>query len=390
MDYQLVTTDEALAEFCSLVSEASYCAVDTEFVREKTYYPLLSLIQVATEKHMACIDPLAIEDLSPLLALLKNPAILKVFHSPSQDLEILYQQFSTLPCPVFDTQLAAAVLGYTHQISYAELVQEITGVRLEKKHTRADWSRRPLSSSELDYAMDDVRYLLPVYRHLDELLHEKGRYGWIEQDLANLSLDSNFHIDTSSLWKRLKGVQKLKGVELQIAQDLCAWREEVAQRKNRPRRWIAADEWIVEIAKKKPASLTELEEIRAIPDKALSRNKKDWLDLVTRALAKDVSGWPVLKKPQKLDSHQQALADCLMAICREIADKNDMALATLVTRKDLDSLILNRKSSRLAKGWHFEIVGQHLLDFIYGQSSITVENDRVKVVAKSPQQQASE
>ena len=390
MDYQLVTTDEALAEFCSLVSEASYCAVDTEFVREKTYYPLLSLIQVATEKHMACIDPLAIEDLSPLLTLLKNPDILKVFHSPSQDLEILYQQFSTLPCPVFDTQLAAAVLGYTHQISYAELVQEITGVRLEKKHTRADWSRRPLSSSELDYAMDDVRYLLPVYRHLDELLHEKGRYGWIEQDLANLSLDSNFHIDTSSLWKRLKGVQKLKGVELQIAQDLCAWREEVAQRKNRPRRWIAADEWIVEIAKKKPAGLTELENIRAIPDKALSRNKKDWLDLVTRALAKDASGWPVLKKPQKLDSHQQALADCLMAICREIADKNDMALATLVTRKDLDSLILNRKSSRLAKGWHFEIVGQHLLDFIYGQSSITVENDRVKVVAKSPQQQASE
>jgi ribonuclease D len=390
LDYQLVTTDEALAEFCRLLSDASYCAIDTEFVREKTYYPLLSLIQIATEKHMACIDPLAIGDLSPLLALLKNPDIVKVFHSPSQDLEILYQQFATLPDPVFDTQLAAAVLGYTHQISYAELVSEITGVKLEKKHTRADWSRRPLSSSELDYAMDDVKYLLPVYRHLNLLLHEKGRYGWIKQDLANLSLDSNFHIDTSSLWKRLKGVQKLKGVELQIAQDLCAWREEVAQRKNLPRRWVTADDWIIEIAKMKPADLAEFDKIRAIPDKALSRNKKTWLELVDQALAKDASGWPVQHKPQKLDSHQQALADCLMALCREIADKNGMALATLVTRKDLDSLILNRKSSRLAKGWHFEIIGQHLLDFIYGQSSITVENDRIQVVAKSLHQKTTE
>lgn len=390
MDYELITTNEVLVEYCDRISEASYCAIDTEFVREKTYYPLLSLIQVATEKDMACIDPLAITDLSPLLALLKNPKLVKVFHSPSQDLEILYLQFETLPSPVFDTQLAAAVLGYTHQISYAELVSEVTGVKLEKKHTRADWSRRPLSDSELDYAMDDVRYLLPVYRHLNQLLHDKGRYSWIEQDLADMSLESNFQIDTGNLWKRLKGVQKLKGVELQIAQDLCIWREKVAQQKNLPRRWITADDAIIELAKRKPADLTTFDNIRGIPDKALARNKKVWLDIVGRAMARDASQWPTQHKPQKLDAHQQALADCLMALCREIADKNDMALATLVTRKDIDSLILNRKTSRLAQGWHFEIVGQHLLDFIYGQCSIIVNDDRIQAVTKLPKQETAE
>lgn len=390
MDYELITTNEVLVEYCDRISGASYCAIDTEFVREKTYYPLLSLIQVATEKHMACIDPLAITDLSPLLALLKNPKLVKVFHSPSQDLEILYLQFETLPSPVFDTQLAAAVLGYTHQISYAELVSEVTGVKLEKKHTRADWSRRPLSDSELDYAMDDVRYLLPVYRHLNQLLHDKGRYSWIEQDLADMSLESNFQIDTGNLWKRLKGVQKLKGVELQIAQDLCIWREKVAQQKNLPRRWITADDAIIELAKRKPADLTTFDNIRGIPDKALARNKKVWLDIVGRAMARDASQWPTQHKPQKLDAHQQALADCLMALCREIADKNDMALATLVTRKDIDSLILNRKTSRLAQGWHFEIVGQHLLDFIYGQCSIIVNDDRIQAVTKLPKQETAE
>ena len=390
MEYQLITTNEALADYCHRISDASYCAIDTEFVREKTYYSLLSLIQIATEKHMACIDPLAIADLSPLLALFNNPNLVKIFHSPGQDLEILYQQFETLPRPVFDTQLAAAVLGYTHQISYADLVSEITGVKLEKKHTRADWSRRPLSSSELDYAMDDVRYLLPVYRHLDQLLNDKNRYNWIEQDLANLSIESNYQIDSRNLWKRLKGIQKLKGVELQIAQDLCAWREEVAQQKNRPRRWITGDDSIIEIAKRKPADLAELNAIRTIPDKALARHGQVWLDLVRQAVAKDASTWPTPHNPIKLDAHQQALADCLMALCREIANKNNIALATLVTRKDIDSLILNRKSSRLAQGWHFEIAGQHLLEFIYGQTCIVAENGNIQAVKKLLNQKTAE
>ena len=374
MDYQLIASKEALVDFCQRISDAEYCAIDTEFVREKTYYPLLSLIQIATEDHMACIDPLSIGDSSALVTILQNRDIVKVFHSPSQDLEILYQQYGIVPCPVFDTQLAAAVLGFTHQISYAELVSEITGVLLEKKHTRADWSRRPLSTSELDYAMDDVRYLLPVYRHLHQLLKDKNRYSWIKQDLADLSVESNYQPDVSALWKRLKCVQKLKAVELQIAQDLCIWREKVAQQKNRPRRWIAADDWLIEIARRKPATLDEIGALKGVSEKAIARHGQTWLNLVKEAITVDASRWPQPHKPQKLDNHQQALADCLMALCREIAHQNDIALAALVTRKDIESLILNRKSSRLAQGWHFEIAGQQLLAFIHGQSRIGMEN----------------
>lgn len=378
VDYQLIVTKEALIEFCERISDAPYCAIDTEFVREKTYYPLLSLIQLATEQHMACIDPLAIRDLSPLARLMEKPDLLKIFHSPSQDLEILFQQFGAVPTPVFDTQLAAAVLGFTHQISYADLVFEVTSVQLEKKHTRADWSRRPLSDDELDYAMDDVRYLLPVYRQLNQSLEERHRRSWIEQDLADMSNASNYQINFDDLWQKLKAVQKLKGVELQIARDFCEWREKIAQQKNRPRRWIVADDWIIDIARRKPTDLEALASIRGISDKVLDRNARSWLQMIEQALQTDPSEWPIPQKPKILDVQQQALGDCLMALCRVIADENDIALATLATRKDIDSLILNRKTSRLAQGWHFEMAGQQLLDFIHAQSWLGVDQGEIR------------
>ncbi len=266
-DYEYIDDEAALARFCAALSKASCCAIDTEFIRESTYYPELALIQVASGDRLACIDPLALDNLEPLADLLIEPRLTKVFHSSSQDLEILYQKFGRVPAPVFDTQLAAAVLGFNHQISYAELVQQITGVALEKKHTRANWTRRPLSADELDYAMDDVRYLLEVYRELDHRLEQQNRRGWIEKDLQAMSLAGNYEVDGPTLWKRLKGVQKLKGERLQIASDLCQWREQLAQRQNRPRRWIAKDDAIIEIARQKPADRAALARIPELAEK---------------------------------------------------------------------------------------------------------------------------
>ena len=220
-DYEYIDDNDSLERFCDALGKASCCAIDTEFVRESTYYPVLALIQIASDEMLGCIDPLAITDFTPLDGLLVRQSLLKVCHSSSQDLEILYQKFGKLPSPVFDTQLAAAVLGFNHQISYADLVQQVTGVTLEKKHTRANWTRRPLSQDELDYAMDDVRYLLPVYLHLNEQLESSHRRGWIERDLQAMGNTDNYEVDESVLWKRLKGVQKLKGEKLQIASDLC-------------------------------------------------------------------------------------------------------------------------------------------------------------------------
>ena len=377
MEFEYIDSDEKLAAICTSLAQASYCAIDTEFIREKTYYPILALIQIATEQHQACIDPLAINDFSPLLKLLSNESLLKVFHSSSQDLEILFQKFDTLPVPVFDTQVAAAVLGYNHQISYADLVHQITGVRLEKKHTRADWSRRPLSEDELDYAMDDVRYLLPVYTQLRDELESSKRGSWIDKDLRAMSIADNYRVDMSSLWKRLKGANKLKGVKLQIASELCQWRETVAQQRDKPRRWITKDDVLVDIARRVPQNLEELSEIRDLGEKMVERHGQHLLEIVAHAQTVDAAQWPQTDKVKVLSVGQLALGDCLMALCRVIADENKIALASLATRKDIDSLIINQKTSKLSQGWRFTMVGEQLLNFIHGQSRLVASEEGI-------------
>jgi len=383
VDYQYIETNQQLVGFCDKIKTADYCTIDTEFVREKTYYPILSLIQIASEQHMACIDPLVIEDFDPLIALLLQQDLVKVFHSPSQDLEILYQYFSCMPEPIFDTQLAAAVLGYDYQIGYAELVNAIIGVKLDKKHTRANWNRRPLSQDEIDYAMDDVRYLLPVYQSLKKQLDSKNRAAWIEKDLLAMTSVSTYLVEMSDLWKRLKGVQKLKGVELQIARLLCQWREQMAQQKNLPRRWIVKDEILIEIARLKPTTLSDLNSIHdrgdAGNDKFFAKHAETLLQLARDAQNSPAAEWPRHEPRNSVTMHQQALGDCLMALCRVIAEENQIALATLATRKDIDSLITNRKNSRLSQGWRFTMAGERLMNFIHGQSVLGVRDNQIEI-----------
>ena len=378
LDYQYIESSQQLAEYCDSIKQEAYCAIDTEFVREKTYYPVLSLIQIASETQMACIDPLVVDDFSALISLLLSPDIVKVFHSPSQDLEILYQSFSSLPAPIFDTQLAAAVLGYDHQIGYADLVERITGVKLEKKHTRANWNRRPLSADEIDYAMDDVRYLMPVYDKLKKELELKNRTAWIENDLRTMTAVSTYLVEMSDLWQRLKGVQKLRGVELQIARNLCQWREQLAQQKNLPRRWVVKDDVLIEIARLKPAKMDDLDSVRGRNEKFFSRHAVVILQLARDAQNTPEAEWPRQQGRVAMSAKQQGLGDSLMARCQVIADENQVALAALATRKDIDSLITNPKNSRLSQGWRFNVAGEQLLDFIHGQSEREVENDQAQ------------
>jgi len=381
-DYEYIDNNAGLVRFCAGIGEATYCVIDTEFIRESTYYPELALIQIASSDQLACVDPLAITEFEPLAALLVKPDLLKVFHSPSQDLEILYQKFAAVPTPVFDTQIAAAVLGYNHQISYADLVQQITGVTLDKKHTRANWLRRPLSLDELNYAMDDVRHLIAVYEALKQKLDSTRRSSWIEKDLVAMSEPENYQVDKSQLWRRLKGVLKLKDEKLQIASDLCRWREELAQQQNRPRRWIAKDDALVEIARQKPEDFEDLARIPELSEKTARRHGEQLLKIVAHANTVDSAQWPQHDKFRNLNKQQLALGDSLMALCRKIADQNQIALATLATRKDIDSLIVNRKSSRLTKGWRFSMAGEQLLEFIHGQSAINVDNEDLKLDPK--------
>ncbi len=378
-DFEFIDDREALERACAGLAGDGVCAVDTEFMRESTYYPQLALIQLASDSRLVCVDPLAIDDLAPLAALFADSKVVKVFHSPSQDLEILYQKFAAVPAPVFDTQLAAAVLGYNHQVSYADLVRDVLGVSLEKKHTRADWTRRPLSADELDYAMDDVRYLLPMYTEMRTRLETGGRLAWIEKDLADLARAENYAVDLDHLWQRLKGVQKLKGEKLWIASELCRWREQIAQRQNRPRRWIVKDEALVEIARRKPADTAALAQVPDLPDKTARRYGDELLRIVRAAVKVDSRDYPRHDKALRLDDAELALGDCLMGLCRAIAADNGVALATLATRKDIDKLIVNRRSSRLLQGWRFAMAGEQLLAFMHGQARIGVVDGGIEL-----------
>lgn len=352
--------------------------MDTEFIREKTYFPLLALIQLATETEQACIDPLAIDDFSPLVEIFQNTSMVKILHSPSQDLELFFQQFDALPEPVFDTQLAAAVLGYANQIGYADLVNRKCGVQLEKKYTRADWSRRPLSDGELDYAMDDVRYLIQMYETMKDELESRDRWSWIQADFQKMSDKAVYQLDMTMLWKKLRGVQKLKGAALNNADQLCRWREQLAINKNRPKRWMLKDEDLIDIARFKPVTHNDLKQIGNLSADYIKKNGDAILKVIKEASLIDSSQYPKLPEFVKLNIDQQATSDCLMAICRVVAEKNKIALASVTTKKEIDQLVAGKVGSKITTGWRNEMIGKYLLQFLNGEISLSCVNGQLE------------
>ncbi len=371
MKYHYIDSNQSLKDFCLKIQSCKFCALDTEFIREKTYFPLLALIQLATETEQACIDPLAIDDFSPLVGIFENTSMVKILHSPSQDLELFYQQFDALPEPVFDTQLAAAVLGYANQIGYADLVNRKCGVQLEKKYTRADWSRRPLSEGELDYAMDDVRYLIQMYEDMKSELESRDRWSWIQADFQKMSDKTVYQLDMTILWKKLRGVQKLKGAALNNADQLCRWREQLAINKNRPKRWMLKDEDLIDIARFKPALHNDLKQIGNLSADYIKKNGDAILKVIKEASLIDPSQYPKLPEFVKLNIDQQATSDCLMAICRVVAEKNKISLASVTTKKEIDQLVAGKVGSKITTGWRNEMIGKYLLQFLNGEISLS-------------------
>ncbi len=379
MDFDYIDSDEGLRDFCASVRNDKSCALDTEFVREKTYYPLLALIQIATESRQACIDPLAVKDFSPLVELFENPDMVKILHASGQDLELFYHVFDAIPRPLFDTQIAAAVLGYANQIGYADLVKQVCGVQLDKKYTRANWAKRPLSEGELDYAMDDVRYLIEIYHRLRDELEKRGRLSWVEADFRRITDDSAFEQNDAELWKRLKGVQRLKGEALNNADQLCRWREQRARERDRPRRWILKDEDIVDIARFRPKSHRDLQQIGNLGSDFIRKTGDDLLRVLDQAAQIDRTDWPRQPKFSKLNDNQQALADSLMSIARLIAAENDIALASVAGKKDIDALITGQGESKLMQGWRHEMLGRQLQAFLDGETCLRCVDGRLLI-----------
>jgi ribonuclease D len=376
-EIQYIDTAPELARFCTQLAAVDWFALDTEFLREKTYYPRLCLLQIATPESVACIDPLALEDLDPLLELIFDARITKVMHSARQDMEIFYHLRGEAPAPVFDTQIAALLLGYPDQIGYGNLVREVLGVNLEKLHTRADWSLRPLTRDQIDYAADDVIYLVDVYRNLHARLAERRRLEWLDEDFERLSSDSLYRNPPEDAWLRVKGGNRLKGASLAVLQSLAGWRETLAQQRNRPRGWILRDDALLEIARHRPASNEALGRIRGLQESFIRNHGEQLLGLIAAAGKQAPAPFPDTDMRLRLTSGQDALVDVMSAVVRISGMEHALNPAVLASRKQLERLVSGDSDVDVMHGWRRKLVGERLQALLGGELSLSVRDGKL-------------
>ncbi len=374
----MIDTEAGLAELCERLRGQPVLALDTEFLREKTYYAQLCLIQVAAEDVVACVDPLAV-DLDPLLDIIYDPQVVKVMHSARQDLEILFDLRGELPKPLFDTQIAATLLGFGDQVGYANLVQQMLGVELDKMHTRTDWSQRPLEADQLRYAADDVRYLFTIYHQQVETLAAKGRSQWLDEDFVRLTDVDAYAPAEQDLWKRVRGSQKLKGAQLAVLRDLAQWREQRARDSNRPRRWMLKDEVMVDLARRRPTDLAGLEKIRGLEGSIIRRHGEALLTLMAEAQKSDPDSWPSRPASKRLTPAQDALVDVLMAVLRSHGAAQDVSPTLLAGRKELEALVRGETDRSVLHGWRGELVGHALQSVLRGESVLRVTDGQLRI-----------
>lgn len=373
----LISTSENLRKYVQSLGDQHFVAVDTEFMREKTYYAKLCLIQIAdADGNATLIDPLAVRDISPLTELMTNPAIVKVFHAGSQDLEIFYQLMGAPVVNHFDTQSAAALLGYRDQIGYGALVQYELGVMLSKADSFTDWAKRPLDESQLDYAADDVVYLARMYPLLVQKLKDLGRLEWLIPELREKEEPSYFEIDYPHLFWHIKKISSLSPHQLAVAREVSIWREKKAQNHNIPRKWVCADETMLEIARRAPQTQEKLKGIRGINAIAL-KDADNLLEVVKRGWDSPQDSWPSPRKKAKAPDNIDERVDLMMALVRVRAKDNNIATSLLASRGDLESFVIDSEQSPLLQGWRKTMIGQELSELVRGEISFSIKDDQL-------------
>ncbi len=379
---EMINTDDALAAFCRAVRKEDFIALDTEFMREKTYFPQLCLLQAATTTRIACIDPVAVHNLEPLYEILFDTTILKVFHSGGQDLELIYHLTGKLPRPVFDTQIAAAMLGEGEQVGYANLVNAMLKVELDKSQTRTDWCKRPLTRAQIEYAADDVRHLVTIYQRQRKILSDKGRLEWLEPDFRQLSDPAQFELSADALLKRVKGTQRLEPQQQAITRSLAEWREAVARQRNKPRKWILADNVILDLAKRPPETVDDLADYRGLSPGQIKNSGEKILEAVQAARQLPPAQWPTQTKRKKPDATQTAIIDAILVLLKLIGSEHDIAASTLSGRAQIEKLVSGDRDIPLMRGWRYELAGRAVENFLQGKTVLTITNDRLDCVKK--------
>ncbi|MDP2180971.1 MAG: ribonuclease D [Actinomycetota bacterium] len=376
-----VSDGKAIRQFAKKIRGSEFITIDTEFMRERTYYARLCLIQVATDDVAAIIDPLVVDDLEPLFEILRDHGIVKVLHSGTQDLEIFHKLMGEVPAPVFDTQVAATLAGFPQQVGYGALVKEITGEVLDKSDTYTDWAKRPLSETQIEYALNDVRYLVPIYRTLRERLEDEGRLDWLEADFEWLEDPATYEIVPEEQWRRIKRISSLNRRQLGVLMTVTAWREREAQRRDIPRRWVVGDESLVEIARRAPRDASELQKIRGVGDKLGKGSHRSLIAAVTRGMELSEDKLPAFGPKRQRVRDIEGLVDLMAALVRIRAKEHKVAAPLLASRCELERLAAGEvEESPLLEGWRKSHIGDELLELLDGKISLTVVNGRLAIV----------
>ncbi|MGB5261781.1 MAG: ribonuclease D [Gammaproteobacteria bacterium] len=377
--FEYIDTADGLSGLCDRLAGVPWIAIDTEFLREKTYYPKLCLLQLAVPGMAACIDPLALDDLTPVTDLLFDERIVKVMHAGRQDMEIIYHLTGRVPAPVFDTQIAAPLLGYPDQVGYGNLVKSILNVTLDKLHTRDDWSRRPLTPEQVRYAADDVIFLVDVYRALHERLASLDRLAWLAADFRHLSDPALYENPPELAWLKVKGGNRLRGASLAVLQALAGWREEESRERDRPKGWVLRDDAMVDIARHRPATLDALKRIRGLNERLLARSGQTLVELVVAAAQTRPQPFPDQGSRTPLTTAQDAMVDVLMAVVRLSAAENDLSPTVLASRKQLEQLVQGSQDSGVMQGWRKPLIGDRLTALLDGQLTLGIHNGQLVV-----------
>ena len=372
------TTDE-LEQFCAQVRERKVMGIDTEFMRERTYHPMLCLIQVSYADVVAAIDPTDDLDLTPLVEVLEDGRITKVMHGCDQDLEVLYDSLGAQVSATFDTQLAAAFLGHRMQMGLGSVVEHYCGVHLDKADGLTDWSRRPLDAEQLRYALDDVRYLPSIYETMMAELVQKDRLGWFMPEMEKISDPGRFKRDARLAYLRLKRAGSLTRKQLAVAREICAWREDLAERRDQPRKWVLSDEVVVEISRRAPSRVDRLRRIRgteSIPDRE-ARRLILAIEAGTRCPPQD---YPKIRHRARPSAQTDSVADLMYALVRLLSERCGVAIPLIATRDDLYDFMAQETSCPLREGWRYEVAGRHLEGLLKGEVGLVVRDGRIEML----------
>lgn len=359
-NYFWVDSSATLEQLCSRLQGAEWLCLDTEFVRERTFFAIPGLLQISTDQLLACVDLVTLPNPEPLFELIYDRGVLKIFHSAIQDLEIFYQIRGAIPEPLFDTQIAATLLGFPDQVSYAGLVKSMLGGEIDKAHTRTDWTKRPLNQPQIDYALEDVIYLSRLYLEIRDRLLKTNRLDWLADDFGALLDEQRYQYEPAKAWRRIGAAKALSEKELAIAQTLAAWRETKAVKHNRPRTWILKDKALIGMAKRKPSNLAELAKIEDMPTKTLERQGQELLGLIQNATLLEPGPTQDADNPRGLTIPQQRLLEKLQKSVKQKAGEEQLDPAVLTSNRLLRRLAKGETPAHVIKGWRYHVIGKLL------------------------------